>query len=219
MIEDLAEVSLLEIGPGRGDFLFDLARNNPGKRIGAIEIKKKRFHKLIRRIERQNLDNIRLILGDARVALPCLFDHEQIQKAYVLFSDPWPKKKHAKHRLFQPYFIHELYRVLKTSGDIVLAHDDVRYLEESQRLLLKHPGFCKNEVTLSLNPDDPELFQTFYAQKWREDGRDLHAYLIQKRPTSTLKKLKAFYQSGAFRTLWRMRKVGVYSPSREQSSL
>ena len=61
---------IVEVGPGRGDFLFHLAEKNPEAVIVGIEIKAKRVDKLIRRIERRGLKNVRIIQDDARDALP-----------------------------------------------------------------------------------------------------------------------------------------------------
>jgi tRNA (guanine-N7-)-methyltransferase len=203
--EDVTAVSILEVGPGRGDFLFELARNNPDKIIAALEIKKKRYYKLIKRIERLKLMNIRLIYGDARVTLPCLFANKQLETIYILFSDPWPKKKHTKHRLFQPYFVHELFRSLRNRGEVVLAHDDERYLNESRGLLLDHSGFSRGEVPSPLQDDN--LFDTFYAKKWREAGRELRACRVQKKNLSVPRELIAAARNGWFRFWWWRGKV------------
>lgn len=200
--ERIRDVSLLEIGPGRGDFLFALAQRYPDQEIAAIEIKKKRFYKLVRRVQERNLKNVSLILGDARVALPCLFSRNQLKALYMLFLDPWPKKRHAKHRLFQTYFIYDLYRVLKTSGEVTLAHDNASYLRDSCELFLEHSGFRKGDPA-----GRPDVFDTFYAEKWRAAGRELDAATFHKRALPCLQELKLAYQNKRLKTLWWQRKV------------
>src|SRR3989338_8606608 len=95
----------LEIGPGRGDFLFWLAEENPLKTVHAIEYKRKRYDKLVRRLETRGLSNVRLYLGDARTVLPVEFPDLSLERVFILFSDPWPKRRHARHRLFQETFV------------------------------------------------------------------------------------------------------------------
>lgn len=168
------ELSLLEIGPGRGDFLFELARANPHNRIGAIEIKRKRFEKLIPRMERLGFKNILLIHGDARVVLPQLFNTGRLQVIYIFFSDPWPKGRHEKHRLFQGFFTQALYQALIPGGQVILAHDDARYFEEIARKFSIHKGF------LEIRGGWLEVFNTFYAEKWRAAGRSLQSAVFQK---------------------------------------
>ncbi len=207
--DDIDAATRLEVGPGRGDFLFELARNHPEEVIAAIEIKKKRYYKLIKRVQRFQLSNIRLILGDARVALPCLFRPNQLQSIYILFSDPWPKKRHAKHRLFQAAFVHDLYRTLRDEGELVLAHDDQRYLRESCELLLEHAGF-KDVGALR---EAPLLFNTFYAEKWREEGRPLAANYFKKQALGKLPGFMAAYQSRYWQN-WRWRhRIAINSES------
>ncbi|MEW5993813.1 MAG: hypothetical protein AB1744_05385, partial [Candidatus Zixiibacteriota bacterium] len=61
---------VLEVGPGRGDLLLSLASTFPEKRFVAVEVGKKRYYKLIPRMEKRDLHNILLIQGDARIVLP-----------------------------------------------------------------------------------------------------------------------------------------------------
>lgn len=159
----------LEIGPGRGDFLFHLAVENPLATVVGVEYKRKRYDKLVRRVEDRALANIRLYLGDARAVLPDEFEDEAFDKIFILFSDPWPKRRHAKHRLFQDRFVEELLRVLKPGGRIYIAHDDPRYLSQIRGVF---SGFLASFVFSEEGID----FQTFYADKWLKEGRKLRSF-------------------------------------------
>lgn len=187
----VAQSSILEIGPGRGDFLFDLARHHPEKTIASIEIKRKRYEKLKPRLDRHGLKNIVLICGDARVVLPRLFERRQLDAIYMLFLDPWPKKRHAKHRLVQPYFVHELYRTLKTGGEVILAHDNDNYLRASCELLVRHAGFRRGDPA-----GRPDMFQTFYAEKWQQAGRELKSRCFEARTLLRYQFHKLFMRRG-----------------------
>lgn len=118
---------LLEIGPGRGDFLFHLSQENPNQPIVAIEYKRKRFEKLIERTRKKERGNISLILGDAREALPLFFHEEQLEKIFIFHPDPWPKRRHAKHRLIQPDFLKILAGKMKKGGLLTIQTDDAPY--------------------------------------------------------------------------------------------
>ena len=76
--------SYLEIGPGRGDFLFWLAAENPDKTVTAIEYKRKRFDKLVRRREAKDSKNVELYYGDAKIVIPQLFNEETFDKIFIL---------------------------------------------------------------------------------------------------------------------------------------
>lgn len=163
----------LEIGPGRGDFLFSLAEVYPDEPLAAIEFKRKRFDKLVRRLEEKKLPPVQLTLGDARVVLPRDFAAETCDRIFILFSDPWPKRRHAKHRLFQESFVKELARVLKPEGKLFIAHDDPQYVTEIQGL------FRQFATTFRLSPEGV-AFPTFYAEKWKKEGRTLHSFSYSK---------------------------------------
>jgi tRNA (guanine-N7-)-methyltransferase len=172
----VTDIDRLELGPGRGDFLFELAQAHPENLIGAIEIKRKRFEKLKTRIAKKGLKNIVLLLGDARVVVPKMFQVGQIKDLYILFSDPWPKDRHAKHRLFQDYFVEDLYRIVASDGQVFVAHDDPDYLQEIVTLFEQQGGFEIEQLRRGAACCAPTLFTTFYAEKWREEGRTLKAY-------------------------------------------
>ncbi|MEA2031842.1 MAG: tRNA (guanosine(46)-N7)-methyltransferase TrmB [candidate division Zixibacteria bacterium] len=172
---------VLEIGPGRGDLLLDLAEAMPATRFVAIELGKKRYFKLIPRIEKRALNNIQLICGDARIVLANHFSQGEFSKIYVLFPDPWPKKRHAIKRLLNTEFIKLLSRFLTIGGDLYMATDvdwyamwAVANAESVQSL--KNMG----------NPfaDESDLFSyapTFFEQKWRAEGRSIYYMWFQRK--------------------------------------
>lgn len=169
---DPKQSHLLEIGPGRGDFLFHLAQQNPDSRIIGVEIKPKRFEKLKVRLAMLGLQNICLCSGDARVVLPTLIPDQLCEKIYILFSDPWPKRRHARNRLFQESFIIELARILQPGGSLFIAHDDPDYRRQMTAEFSKFPTlhYCAEGID----------FQTFYAEKWKKAGRNLYSFSYQR---------------------------------------
>lgn len=164
---------ILEIGPGRGDFLFHLAQENPAKTVAAIEYKRKRFDKLVKRVETRKLPNVRLYFGDARFVLPQEFPDESCEAVYILFSDPWPKRRHAKHRLFQEGFVKELLRVLTPEGQVFIAHDNPAYVAQIQEIF-------RNFIHLLIFSSEGVEFPTFYADKWRKEGRSIYSFSYRK---------------------------------------
>ena len=180
---DAFDGDILEIGPGRGDLLLSLAALFSTKKFVAVEVGKKRYYKLIPRIEKKELVNILLIQGDARIILPRYFDEETFEKIYVLFPDPWPKKRHALKRLLTTEFIRLLAKLLKVEGDLIIATDVRQYAEwvvenAEQVVTLKSMGspFVDSSVL-----DNYET--TFFETKWREEGRAIY-YLWYRRCSS-----------------------------------
>ena len=165
---------ILEIGPGRGDFLFALADKWPEKRIVGVEFFKKRHFKLIKQIERRGLTNILLVQGRAQIVIPKFFEIGVFERIYVLFPDPWPKDRHIPHRLMTSDFMATLACLLKPGGDLVVATDYRLYAEwvienNAEVDVLENIGtpYCDSS-------DVPDYLPTFFEQKWRDEGRDIY---------------------------------------------
>ena len=86
---------ILEIGFGNGENIFKLARENNDYGIIGVEPFKNSCIKVIREIEKESVNNM-CIFNDDIKNLDTLFPEKFFEKAYVLFPDPWPKKKHNK---------------------------------------------------------------------------------------------------------------------------
>jgi tRNA (guanine-N7-)-methyltransferase len=172
---------ILEIGPGRGDFLLSLAPLHPEKRIVAIELGRRRYRRLIPRLERRGISNILLIQGDARIVLPRYYQPGTFGWIYVLFPDPWPKKRHIPHRLLTTEFISLLAGFLRPSGELYITTDVATYAEwvvENARQV----GDLTNLGTPHFVPTDEVAFYspTFFEQKWRNEGRPIYYMRFRK---------------------------------------
>lgn len=176
-----ADGDVLEIGPGRGDLLMKLAEDLPEQRFVAIEIGKKRHYRLIKRIEKRNLHNIQLICGDARIALPRYFTSPTFRGVYLLFPDPWPKRRHEYHRLFREAFVRLLVSVMLPGADLYFATDVQWYAEWGLANVahideLENVGnpYVTGEAFFGYEP-------TFFEQKWRAEGRAIYYMHFRKR--------------------------------------
>ena len=165
---------ILEIGPGRGDFLFQLAEENPDHLVFAIEYKNKRFEKLITRIEKRKLTNVVLIKGEAHYVLKKFLKEILFEKVFILFPDPWPKKRHAKHRLIESKFLNLLTGFMRPQGELVAATDDKTYAGWMEEEFAKVPTLKK----LSSKEPHPKIFETFFAEKWKKMGRKFHVFYL-----------------------------------------
>ena len=163
---------IVEVGPGRGDFLFHLARTDPQATVVGIEIKRKRTDKLIKRIERFELTNIYLIQDDARQALPRFFPNGTVDEIHFNFPDPWPKKRHTKHRAVTRAFLEDCSRVLKPGGTISIATDHDLYASEIAQSASQVTGLisCYPET---IADKMPQAYPTFFALKWQSQGRSI----------------------------------------------
>ena len=87
----------VEIGMGKGKFIIEKAIQNPNINYIGIEKYDSPLVSAVKKLEELEINNLKLICIDA-LGIEEVFDHE-IDKIYLNFSDPWPKKRHAKRRL------------------------------------------------------------------------------------------------------------------------
>ena len=155
----------LEIGFGSGEHLLWQAEQH--KDIGCIGCEPfiNGVASLLGKIERSGLQTIRIHDGDARDVLAWL-PPQSIGRIFVLFPDPWPKKRHAKRRLLTPETIAQLARVLREAGDLRLATDSGAYAGEALRTVLASGAFAWTaEVARDWRQRPPDWPETRYERK------------------------------------------------------
>jgi tRNA (guanine-N7-)-methyltransferase len=130
----------LEIGFGGGEHLAGQAARHPDIGILGAEPFVDGVAKLLTAIDEQQLTNIRLRRGDARDLVATFADHA-IDRAFILFPDPWPKTRHRKRRLVQPAFVAELARILKPGAPLRFATDWSDYASRALADLSASPHF------------------------------------------------------------------------------
>jgi tRNA (guanine-N7-)-methyltransferase len=163
---------VLEIGPGKGELLLSLAQANPQTRFLAVEYKKARFTRIAARIDRLELKNLFLVYGDARECLPRVCPENFFEKIYVLFPDPWPKKRHIKHRLLKPRLVNQLRSLLKEGGEVINATDAGFYSEQIVAAFDEVGGFYREAIS--------SPYPTHFEQKWRGLGRAIDYWRFTK---------------------------------------
>lgn len=154
----------VEIGFGLGDFLVRQACTQPEKDFVGIELGWVTVRRALRKIALSGVRNVRLIQADARVAFERLFRERSVHKAYALFPCPWPKNKHAKHRLFSQAFLKLLNNRLIDKGGLSIVTDYRPYFDWVQSQL-DESGFEAQPGIVA------PLFFTKYERKWQALGQ------------------------------------------------
>jgi tRNA (guanine-N7-)-methyltransferase len=139
----------LEIGFGGGEHLAALAELHPDVGFIGAEPFINGVAKLLLAIDERKLGNIRIFDDDARVLLERLAS-AAIGRVFILYPDPWPKRRHEKRRLLTSEFLGELYRIMKPGAELRLASDSADYVAWSLRNLMNHGGF----EWMAEGPDD-----------------------------------------------------------------
>lgn len=136
------EALKLEIGIGNGDALLEMASRDPRSLYIGIEVHLPGIGRCLNGIERQGLDNVRLIRHDAIEVLEQMIAPSSIDRVLLFFPDPWPKKRHHKRRIVNLRFRDLLYRVLKPGGEFHAATDWEEYAEWIAAEFLEDPRFA-----------------------------------------------------------------------------
>ncbi len=161
----------LEIGCGKGLFLLETAKRNPG--INYIGIEK--FDSVLIRALQKMLDdpkpNIRLVLGDA-ADIENMFSPGEVDAIFLNFPDPWPKTRKAKYRLTGPAFLNGYGNVLSESGKLFLRTDNFPMYEYSLMRIVENPLFSIMDFNLDL-PESQEFVKTEFETKFRENGNQI----------------------------------------------
>jgi tRNA (guanine-N7-)-methyltransferase len=171
---------LLEIGFGRGEFLFDLAGRQPGRACLGVERSRKRVLKTARRLARTPLRNVRLLHAPAELAVAELLPPASLCEVWINFPDPWPKKRHQRRRLLQPAFVAALASRLAAGASLHVATDHAPYAEWIDAVLGAEPAL----ENLAPGPWLPEVAgrrPTAYELEWRALGRALYFFEYRRR--------------------------------------
>lgn len=176
LFDVVPEAVRLEIGFGGGEHLAAQAASHPSVGFLGCEPFVNGVAKLLTQIEAQDLKNVRIYPDDARDLLEALPDGS-LDMCFVLFADPWPKKRHASRRFIGRENLDRLARVLKPEGQLRLATDVVGLAQWMREQTNAHDAF----VCAYDGPQAPaDWVPTRYEQKGKAAGR-MPEYLVYRR--------------------------------------
>ena len=128
----------LEIGFGGGEHLAAQAEAHPEVGLIGVEPFVTGVARLLSLVEERGLGNVRVLADDARLLLAALPD-ASIERAFVLFPDPWPKARHHKRRIVNRATLAEMARVMRPGAELRLATDDPDYARWMLEAALAEP--------------------------------------------------------------------------------
>ena len=164
----------IEIGMGKGDFIYQNALKHPENNYIGIEKFPSVLAAAINKINKnQSLPNLKLMHFDA-IELENVFENGEIDHLFLNFSDPWPKKRHAKRRLTSSAFLDVYHRLLKKDGVIEFKTDN-RGLFEYSLVSFSQYGMTLKDVWLDLHASDFEgNVMTEYEKKFSSKGQVIY---------------------------------------------
>jgi tRNA (guanine-N7-)-methyltransferase len=175
---------IMELGFGNGRFLVDLAAKKPESNVIGVEISWRSIKRCLRHIDRNHQENARVIYGSGLLALWALFKPKTIEKLYINFPDPWPKKAHHHRRLINRRFLNLLASRMPGGASLDIATDHEEYATWISENLIQNRYFDSRVPTTVVN-EVPERFQTKYERKARASHRDCYYFLWQRNGQDT----------------------------------
>ena len=156
----------LEIGCGDGGFLLEYARRHPERNFLGVERLLGRVRKLSKRGQHAGLNNLRLLRIEARYVLDYLLPELAFSAVHIYFPDPWPKDKHARHRLIQPDFLPRIRRILAPDGVLYLRTDAPPYFEQMRETFRGSGEFAEESTPAALSE-----ITTEFERQWLAEGK------------------------------------------------
>ncbi len=159
----------IEIGCGKGKFISELAALHPEINYVAIEKYDSVLLRCLEKVSTLSLPNLRLTIIDAS-KIQDYFAVGEVNQIYLNFSDPWPKKCHAKRRLTSSSFLNQYDKILEDSGAIFQKTDNRHFFEYSLESF-NSAGWQLSNISLDLHQDiEIENITTEFEDKWSLKG-------------------------------------------------
>ena len=189
--KNLGREIFLEIGFGGGEHVVSLAqenKENKNLKIVGVELYKPGVVKVLKQIDFLNLKNLFVSCDDARDVLQKI-SKENLGKIFILFPDPWTKKRQFERRLVNEKFLEKCLEKLKKNGEIIFATDWANYAQEIENILKILE--IKNKVTfekVNNNENEKEnnfeeftnILNTNFAKRAKREGRAINIFVIKK---------------------------------------
>ena len=163
----------VEIGFGDGKVLASFAHERSDWTCIGIDVYRPGIGALIQECESRTLNNVHILETDATSALEHLPDGS-INLLYVLFPDPWPKRRHHFRRLINEEFVGLLNDKLATDGEIYISTDWEDYANQIETVMTSF------FASTSLESADYRS-KTRYETKAEQAGHQIWNYLFRRR--------------------------------------
>ncbi len=163
----------VDLGCGDGSFLAAVARQNPQKNFLGIERLLKRARSATRKMA--NLENVRILRADSLFVLRDLLAPESVETFYLLFPDPWPKRRHHRRRLVSGDFLGAVWAALGPAGTLRIATDHTEYCSRIRELAEKSEQFLMVDRDL-----EPDSIDSTFGKRFKDAGVPIHRVELRK---------------------------------------
>jgi tRNA (guanine-N7-)-methyltransferase len=169
---------VVDIGFGDGDALAEMAAAHPHRNYLGVEVYRSGTGRLLRRIESEQLSNLRVMLADASELLREGIGSESLAGVQLFFPDPWTKKRHHKRRIVQADWLSRVADRLQPGGFLHMATDWADYAEWMLALSDAEPRL--NNPHGGYMPDAGDRPETRFERRGRRKGHPVFDLILQR---------------------------------------
>ncbi len=177
---------VMECCSGNGQWICERAKQNPELNWVAVDIRFDRSRKTWLRMHREKLPNLYIMCGDANQLASYYIPKGSISEIFVNFPDPWPKLRHAKHRLIQAPFLVEMAKISHPGAFATFVTDDralaAQMLHELNACPIWRPRLPPPHYAL----DWQDYGASYFADLWKKKGRSIYFIPYELNPSLTI---------------------------------
>lgn len=165
---------VIEYCSGNGQWICDRAKQNPSIFWVAVEKRFDRARKIWLRLHREEISNLFVVCGEAVVFSRHYVPKNSVSEIFVNFPDPWPKLRHAKHRVIRDEFLKEVEEILIPTGKAILTTDDFPYAELMMQTVSLRPNWRSLLPSPGYATDWPDYGASYFHDLWKQKGRTIY---------------------------------------------
>jgi tRNA (guanine-N7-)-methyltransferase len=171
----------VDLGCGDGSFLCELAKLHPDKDFIGID-------RLVGRVARAcrkgaALENVRVLNVESSYAVDYLLPEGSVETFYLLFPDPWPKRRHQRRRIVTPEFLESIHRALVDNGLLRIATDQLDYFHQIERVAISKLDCFKQSSCSGLeisSANDVDLPRSKFERRFTALGAPIYRLALRK---------------------------------------
>ena len=166
----------VDLGCGDGSFLCELAQLHPDKDFFGIDRLVGRVAKACRKAA--TVKNVRILNVESSYAVGYLLPEGSVETFYLLFPDPWPKRRHHRRRIVRLDFLDSIHHALEDGGSLRIATDQLDYFEKIRVLAENYSGFTIGDPNVDSDRNDLPL--TKFERRFSALGAPIYRLALRK---------------------------------------
>ncbi|MCH9613112.1 MAG: tRNA (guanine-N(7)-)-methyltransferase [Chlamydiia bacterium] len=170
----------IEYCSGNGEWILEQAENRPDVTWIAVEKRIDRVQKIWAKMKNRGVGNLIIVCGQAECLTKHYLNDGCIDQIYIHFPDPWPKDRHAKHRLFKDDFVKDMARCMRDGAELRLVTDHQMYGEEAALTLAQNASFSPLFPEPYYVVEEKSEGSSYFHRLWLELGRSIYIVKFQK---------------------------------------